>query len=257
MTTRSRSSCRPDPTLRAWWDGLPKAWQDAFDSELDRDSRGKPPTDEALLKLVHEDSVSIDDKPLPDLEPMRKFSRADYINFGNTGIVDLSPLSRLASMRDLIVRDNKVDLATLAPAEQLEELYIERCQLTSLAGIAGCKLLREIHGEDNRIEDLTPLAGLRELRILDLEGNRVSDLTPLANLPRLRTLKLGLNRVTDVAPLVRCLELRVVELWANLPLRNGLALADLPDLVRVISHGSLSREDLAELRRRRPDVSWD
>jgi internalin A len=248
----------PDPELAAWWTALPAAWKKGLESELDSDQRGKKnPSLESLRDLVQEDHISIDDQPLPDLEPMRRFDRADFLNFGNTGITDLSPLSRLPRLRELIVRDNKIDLASVAPAKHLEELYIERCGLTSLAGIAGCRELREIYAEDNHVADLSPLAELGELRILDLEGNRIVDLAPLAKLSHLHTLKLGLNQVVEVAPLARCRALRVIELWANPTLSGGLALADLPDLRRLVTHGSLPKADVAELRRRRPDVVID
>lgn len=245
--------------LRAWWDGLPEAWRKKLAGELDREHRkSKSPPDEALLKLVREDSLHVDDVPLRDLEPVRRMKRLDYFNASNTGISDLAPVASLPRLRDLLVRDNPIaSLAPLGASRTVEELFVERCKIASLAGLEGCKALREIYGEDNQIEDLGPLASLAELRILDLENNRIASLAPLAKLRRLRKLCLGLNRVTDLSPLEACESLRVLEVWANPGVKNAMALAELPMLERVISHGSLPKAEIEALRSKRPDVDVD
>ncbi|MBA3406105.1 MAG: hypothetical protein H0U13_15720, partial [Gemmatimonadaceae bacterium] len=48
-----------------------------------------------------------------------------------------------------------------------------------------------------------------------------------------------------------------LEVWGTPALRNALALADLPDLTSVISHGSISRAEIDELRKRRPSLTLD
>jgi Leucine-rich repeat (LRR) protein len=244
---------------RAWWRDLSDTWRDRLRGKLDRDERDRPePSDEALQELVREDSLRLDDQPLPDLEPLRRLTRLDYLNLGNTGITDLTAIAELPRLRDLIVRDNPLaSLAPLARARVLEELYAERCRLTSLAGLEGCRALRELHAEDNQLEDLAPLAELAELRVLDLEGNHVTSVAPLARLPRLHTVRLGLNRIAELAPLAGCRALRVVEIWGNPRVRGALALAELPELERVISHRALPADELAELARLRPDVVID
>ena len=191
-----------DPTLREWWNALPKVWKKAFvDTELHTGT--KEPDDDELHGLVRQDSITIDNKPLLDLAPMSRFARADYLCFETAAISNLSPLAQLPRLRDLIVRDNKLDLVTLAPAEKLEELYLERCSLSSLIGLERCRALRKLQAEDNHVDDLRPLADLAELRVINLEGNRVSDLAPLAKLTKLHTLSLGLTRITDLAPLAK------------------------------------------------------
>jgi len=244
---------------RAWWDGLSAPWRKRLTEKLDKDERKKDgPSDDGLLELFHEDSLHLDDQPLPDLEPLRALERVDYLNVGNSGVTNLEPIAKLPRMRDLIARDNPItSLAALGASKVVEELYVERCSIASLAGLEGAKALREIYGEDNLIEDLAPLASLAELRVLDLEGNRITSVAPLAKLRRLRKLLLGLNRVVDLAPLEGCESLRHLEVWANPGVKNVLALAELPQLERVVSHGSLPRAEIEELRRRRPDVDVD
>lgn len=246
----------PDPTAREWWNALPKVWKKALiDNEIYTSK--KEPDDDDLQGLLRDDSISIEDVPLLTLEPMRKLARLDYLNVQNTSIVDLSPIAHAPRLRDLIVRDNKIDLVSLAPAEKLEELYMDRCGVSSLIGLERCRALRELHAEDNHVDDLRPLAELLELRVLDLEGNQVSSLAPLARLTELHTLGLGLTRITDLAPLIGCVQLRELEVWGTPSLANALVLADLPGLARVISHGSIPKADIAELRRRKPHLMID
>ncbi len=246
----------PDPTARAWWDALPTIWKRRF-AEDEIYCGKKEPDDEELQGLLREDSITIENHPLGNLEPIRKLARVDYLNFENTGVTDLSPLSRLPRLRDLLIRHNKIDLVSLAPAERLEELYMEGCGVSSLIGLERCRALREIRAEGNHVDDLRPLADLTELRVLDFEGNRVSDLAVVANLTKLRTLKLGLTRVTDLAPLARCKALRTLEVWCVPTLANALVLAGLPELTSVISHGSIPKADVEELRRRKPRLVID
>lgn len=247
----------PDPTARAWWDGLSPVWKRALiDSELHTGKR--EPDDGELDNLLREDSLTIDNVPLVTLEPIAKLVRADFLCFENAGLSDLSPVSRLPRLRDLIVRDNPgIDLVSLAPAEVLEGLYIERCGVSSLIGLERCRALRVLRAEDNHVDDLRPLAELTELRLVELEGNQVSNLAPLGKLVRLATLKLGLTRVTDLAPLAGCRGLRELEVWGTPRLANALVLAELPLLTSVISHGSIPAADVAELRRRNPRLVID
>ncbi len=246
----------PDPTARAWWNALPKVWKKAL-IEHEIYTSKKEPDDDELQGLLRDDSISVDDVPLLTLEPMRRIARLDYLNVGNTGIVDLSPIARAPRLRDLIVRDNKIDLVSLAPAERLEELYMERCGVSSLIGLAHCRALRELHAEDNHVDDLRPLAELTELRVLDLAGNEVSSLAALAKLVELHTINLSLTRITDLAPLGTCTRLRELEVWGTPSLANALVLAELPGLSRVVSHGSIPKADIAELRRRKPHLVID
>lgn len=253
---------KPDPGLpavRAWWTGLSPEWRKILDKERDSDEHAKDrPTDSALLELVRKDSLHVDEQPLPDLDALRRFTRLDYLNIGKSNTSDLTAIAKLPRLRDLLIRDNPLrSLAPLVDAPVLEELFMERCRLGSLAGLERCFTLRELYAEDNAVEDLGPLAGLTQLRVIDLENNRVRSLVPLAKLQRLHTLKLGLNQVTDLSPLAGCRELRIVEVWANPNVRGATALLDLPELTRVITHGSLPPNELAELRRRRPDVVSD
>ena len=246
----------PDPAARAWWNALPKVWKKAL-LEHEIYSSKKEPDDDDLQGLLRDDSVSIDNVPLLTLEPMRRLARLDYLCVQNTGIVDLSPIARAPRLVDLIVRDNKIDLVSLAPAEKLEELYMDRCSVSSLIGLERCRALRKLQAEDNHVDDLRPLAELTELRVIGLEGNQVSSLAALAKLSQLHTLKLGLTRVTDLAPLAGCTALRTLEVWGTPSLANALVLAELPRLATVISHGSIPKTDLAELRRRKPHLAID
>jgi Leucine-rich repeat (LRR) protein len=244
----------PDPTMRAWWDAA-EAVEEA--ARRERDLCGRRSLTTTGCRRCFEKTRSIEDQPLGTLEPLRKLVRVDYLNFENTGVTDLSPVSRLPRLRDLLIRENRIDLVSLAPAERLEELYIDRCGVSSLIGLERCRALREIHAEDNHVDDLRPLAELTELRVLDFEGNRVSDLTVLAGMTKLHTLELGLTRVTDLAPLAKCKALRVLEVWCTPTLANAHVLAELPELTTVISHGSIPKADIDELRRKRPRLTID
>ncbi|HEY4220267.1 MAG TPA: hypothetical protein VGO62_02975, partial [Myxococcota bacterium] len=96
-----------------------------------------------------------------------------------------------------------------------------------------------------------------ELRELDIEGNRVASLAPLANKRHLRNVYCGENPLADLSVLASCPSLEVVECFGCPGLVGGLALAKLPALVRLTSHGSLPASEIASLRAVRPDVDVD
>lgn len=248
----------PDlPAVRAWWSALTPEWRKRFSSELDKEER-KEPSDAALLELSRKTTLRWEKVELGSLEPLAMFKRCDYLLLENTKTSDLGPVGTLPRLRDLLIRDNPItSLAKLAGSTSIEELYMERCPITSLAGLENITSLREIYGEDNPIEDLSPLANLRELRILDLEGSNVKSVAPLAKLRRLKELKLGLASVTDLSPLADCEKLRSIEVWGNTGIKNAVALIELPDLERIISHGSLPKSEIDEIRRRRPEIAID
>jgi len=76
-----------------------------------------------------------------------------------TGISDLSPLSRLTNLTKLTLRENQIaNVSPLAELTNLQELFL-------------------IH---NQIADVSPLAGLTNLEVLELSENQI---TETANLP--------------------------------------------------------------------------
>lgn len=88
------------------------------------------------------------------------------------GISDLSPLSELARLETLILRDNSIK---------------------DISPLSGLTSLRTLHLEWNGIEDISALAGMAHLEKLNLAFNRISDLSPLSGLTSLQSLNVRAN----------------------------------------------------------------
>lgn len=73
--------------------------------------------------------------------------------------------------------------------------------IESLAGLEYAVNLDELYLNKNNISDLSPLAGLVNLTHLDLSNNSIRDISPLGNLRSWTTLELKYNRIANPLPL--------------------------------------------------------
>jgi Leucine-rich repeat (LRR) protein len=124
----------------------------------------------------------------------------DRIRFKDDG---LSGISKLANLRELVLRQSDITGQALAPFRRLEALDATLCPVND-AGLPSLELMKELRRlrlGDTLVTDagLNSLRNLSNLEELDLHGTAVTDtgLTHLSNLTRLRKLNLMGTAVSD------------------------------------------------------------
>ncbi|MBD3407564.1 MAG: hypothetical protein GF411_15715 [Candidatus Lokiarchaeota archaeon] len=146
-------------------------------------------------------------------------------------VLDLSPLSRMTTLKNCDINFGAVESLTLFDSQSLEEFHI---------------CIREID-----TIDLAPLSSSPEITNIILEFPKLSsiDLQPLAFLPSLKTLELNLDglKVIDLSPLANSHSLESIIIRSeNLKKIDLTPLAALPSLQKLeLSFYSLSTLDLA------------
>lgn len=238
--------------LLAWWHTLPEGWKRPFRRQVEA---GGEATATGLAELCRRDMVMVKSKGVTDLEPIRRFEHATFVDVSSNELEDLEPLRALTRLRTLNVSDARVStLAPLASCPHLESLRAARNRITSLAGLEGAYALRELTLTGNAVDDLGPLADKIELRRCALGLNAIEDLAPLHGLAKLRMLLVQGNRIRDLGPLAGCAALEVLVCFANPGLSGLMALVELPRLRQVHTHCGVPEDELARFRAARPDI---
>ena len=117
---------------------------------------------------------------ISDFTPLSGLTKLTRLDLNNTGISNISVLSRLTNLTTL--------------------------HLGNYVGLTGSSLppSREDQADlpVNSISDISTLSNLTNLTTLDLTGNSISDISTLSDLTNLTALYLGNNSISDISPLV-------------------------------------------------------
>lgn len=246
----------PDTTDddRAWWAkfALNPSLKEAIRKDrLDADE----PVDPQLGKLRREDHFSMAGEPITSLAEMATFHELNFLDITRNPVADLAPLRELLKLKYLRADDTRVqDLRPLRRLIKLYELGLSGTQVSALEGLEDLARLSILRLDDTQINSLAPLSGHSSLKTLSFSGAPVTALEPLVHHVGLRQLDCSASRIKDVSPLAACRRLTRLECWGLEGARGLLALADLPELNLVSARSSFSAEEMAEFRRRRPDV---
>lgn len=178
------------------------------------------------------------------------------LDFSNTSLCDLSPLTEFSKLTKLNLIHTKVeDLSLLVGLKRLKSLNVSGGRLSKLESLASLTALVELLFWETRIDDLSPLAGLRKLAKLYIQSTQVSDLSPLSNLAELKTLNISDTPVTDLSPLAGLFRLRTLDL-SGTEVQDLSPLAELTELETLnISRTAVS--DLSPLRKMSSLTSLD
>jgi len=273
---------------RSWWDALDRSgaeWKPAFLAAIRRD---KSPTDADLATMTLlgqlELAKTTDAKgerrraQVTSVAPLRALALLEKLDvncFGGVtdwpvlaelprlrelaihfALYDAAPLAKLVELRALDLGENAVpNVTALRTLAKLERLGLASNKVTSLAGIDAMRSLRWLHVDFNdELADLTPLASHPRLEVFACSYTKVADLRPLRGLPALRTINLRYTDVRDLTPLAGCTALETVSCTATRQTRGLMALASLPRLTKLVLGVEARPSDVAELRKRRPDV---
>ena len=93
-----------------------------------------------------------------DLESVSKLQWLPGLSFGEAGIRDLTPFTRMKG---------------------LTALCLPGCEVSDLSPLADMPWLESLALPGNDVSDLSPLAGLKNLRHVDVSANRIRDFSPI------------------------------------------------------------------------------
>ena len=175
-----------------------------------------PLTKEESAKIIEAAIRKAVNKPTGELAEL-DFNKVHVLSLFNSGITDITPLSRLVNLKKLNVGQSPLkNLSPLAELVHLEELAIGN------------------YGTPDRFKvplNLEPLKGLVKLKRLEIVGSHVRDLSPVGNLPDITYLALAYSRVDDYQPLLTLKHLKGLQLEGNGTAKANLKIvAKLPEL---------------------------
>lgn len=142
-------------------------------------------------------------------------------------INDLSPLKNLTNLTNLQIltpsKNNESisikgeisDLSPLSTLLSLQELVITNNTITDISTIANLVNLEKLSLTDNKIENIDVLNNLSNLKELDLNGNSISDLTPIQHLTNLEQILLSSNNIATLPNFDTNKNLKILELNYN------------------------------------------
>ncbi len=135
----------------------------------------------------------------------------------NSQINDISPLTKLHSLRILSLSHNQIlDISPLATLNKLNLLDLENNIIRDISVLDRLQNLNALFLEDNQIEDISSLSKLNKLSTLHLANNLIRDISSLSTLNSLRTLYLDSNQIPDIISLTRLNNLKILHLSDNL-----------------------------------------
>ena len=77
---------------------------------------------------------------------------------------------------------------TTAAVTKLEELYVNRMELTNISVVENFTKLQILNLNDNQVVDISAVENLNILKELNIEDNLITDISPLAHRPFLEYL---------------------------------------------------------------------
>jgi internalin A len=138
-------------------------------------------------------------KSLAGLEHCRALASIDL---GDNAISDLTALSGLPRLQQLILSTNQVtDLAPLKENHALQYLDLNHNQAADLKPLAGLTNLAVLYASDNPVASVAPVVKLPKLYSLYLDRTQLKSVEGLGQLRRLSSFSAAGNRITDLSPL--------------------------------------------------------
>ncbi len=97
----------------------------------------------------------------------------------------------------------------------LQILYCNSNQITSLEPLSNCVNLNELYCYNNKITSIEPLSNCVNLQTLYCDNNQITSLEPLTNCVNLEKLYCWNNQITSLEPLSNCVNLNELYCYNN------------------------------------------
>ena len=191
-----------------------------------------------LSPIANLRSLEMLDLDRTQIKDLRALSRLPIksLRAASAAIVDIGPLSSVATIRSLTLRGTMInDFTPLENLTQLEYLDLSETQFSDLKVLSRLKNLRTLHLTRTQITDLAQFPNLPKLSFVNLTDTSITDLKPLITLPSLDNLVVDNTGVSDLSDLSNAAKLRYLSL-------DGTKVTDLAPLASLQSLTSLSAE---------------
>jgi Leucine-rich repeat (LRR) protein len=183
-----------------------------------------------------------------DAQSLSDLSKLPFLNrvtIHNSKLENLSPLSALTALEELIITDSTVsdeDLQVIASLPKLTKLTLTGCSLSNISALSRLTNLTYLDLGSNTIRDLTALENMGKLTYLSLTHNAVTELNSLSGLTKLTALDLSYNSIVSTAPLAGCKDLQILDLT-----RNNLTALEGLDQIKQLQALSVAFNKLTEV----------
>lgn len=143
--------------LTSWWQAMPQAWKEVFRS---------------IQKL----------SDIPTREELHELAKITDIDIsGNSNILNLGPLQKLLSLRNLNASETGIiSVEPLAENIDLVELNISSTLVHDITALSSLSILETLKMSYTPVSDLSPLRNNRQLKHLDIDYTNVESISPLA-----------------------------------------------------------------------------
>ena len=192
--------------------------------------------DAFLEGLLAMRELNLENKSLPDLQPLAPLKSLKSLNIAGTNIQDISPLRNLSQLEELnISRTSIQDLMPLRFARNMRRLISRQSNLQG-----EIPEWTELENVDVSESSLSPnwIAGIKsELLYLDISNTGITNLDGFTNTGKLEYLDISNTQIANIQPLSKAFMLRVL-LAANTPLRSLQVLSGLNNLERINIDGT-------------------
>ena len=172
------------------------------------------------LWTITEFAVPVDAKSLGDLANLTYLE-----NLTIPGIdADLSPITELVHLQTINLPDcspTADELEIIASFQNLKNLNLSGCQLSSIAPLEKAVSLEYLNLENNTIRNISAISHMKNLKELYLAHNALVDLKSLSGLSNLQKLDVSFNTLTELTPIGSCTSL----IWLNAS-NNDIAATD-------------------------------
>ena len=171
---------------------------------------------------------AVDARKLVNISPLTRLPIRS-LNIQSSGVSDLSPLSRMSSLRRLFLGDSAILNLEALRGLQLEFLQLGGTRIDSIEALRGMPL-KKLNLDHTKVADLSPLEGMR-LEQISLDGGMPFEtIEPLKGMPLKRVNLDGLRSLTSLEPLrgapiehldiKQCLKITDLSMLAGMPLKS-------------------------------------
>ena len=181
-----------------------------------------------------------------------------YLLCQKSGITDLSSISDLTNLEELYLQGNQLSsLETIGKFPKLRVISVASNGMLSLKGVEHLPALEELQANLNKINDLSGMQQLSKLKIVGLMKNQIKSITEFEPLLQLEDVVLNYNHVTYNRPLTNKPALKKLQLYSNnvrdiTPLYENINMK----VVGVRGRGNVSCDQIQVMRSKlAPDAS--
>ncbi|HOW51054.1 MAG TPA: hypothetical protein PLV42_03295 [bacterium] len=141
--------------------------------------------DKITTLVCGEDTPGFEENGISNLSGIERLHNLRYLLLYKARISDISQLAKLEKLRELIIT-SELKIYSYAPLSKLSLTSLTlHVGLDDISFLANIPTLEEINLERNQISDLTPIKQLTNLKKIDVSYNRITTIKPIAEHPNI------------------------------------------------------------------------